>query len=229
MFGLSKSGLKGLAIFTITIMALAFGGKPSTGTIMPMLIVGDIFAVIYYRKSVQWKHLWVLLPWMLAGIIAGTWLGKDLAEEWFRKVMAALIIISVIIMVWWDIRKSFYIPKSPYFGIFLGGIAGVSTMLGNLAGSFTNLYFLALRIPKIHFIGTVAYLYFFTNMAKLPLHIWVWETVTIETGQMYLYVFPFQILGLLTGVYIVKVINENFFRKMILVLTGLGSLLILFR
>ncbi|HMQ08194.1 MAG TPA: sulfite exporter TauE/SafE family protein [Saprospiraceae bacterium] len=229
MFGLSKSGVKGLAIFTITIMAMAFGGRPSTGIVMPMLMVGDIFAITYYRRHVMWKHLLILLPWMLAGILTGAWMGKGIEEDLFIRIMAVLIIISVGIMVWWDIRKSFYIPESRWFGIGLGAAAGISTMLGNLAGSFTNLYFLALRLPKISFIGTAAYLYFFTNLFKLPLHIFMWETISISTAMMYLFVFPFQIIGLVTGVVFIKRINEDFFRKMILLLTALGAILIILR
>ena len=35
LLGISKSGLKGIGIMIVTIMALVFGGKPSTGVLMP--------------------------------------------------------------------------------------------------------------------------------------------------------------------------------------------------
>ena len=34
-------------------MALAFGARESTGLIVPLLLVGDIFAVIYYQTFKQ--------------------------------------------------------------------------------------------------------------------------------------------------------------------------------
>ena len=47
ILGVSKSGIKGIAIIIVTLMALAFGAKESTGLIVPLLIAGDIFAVVY--------------------------------------------------------------------------------------------------------------------------------------------------------------------------------------
>ncbi len=65
LLGTSKSGLKGIAIVIVTLMALVFGSKVSTGIIVPMLMVGDIFAVSYYRGHVQWKHLIKFIPWIV--------------------------------------------------------------------------------------------------------------------------------------------------------------------
>ena len=64
----------------VTIMALVFGSKSSTGIIVPLLIVGDIFAVIYYNRHARWDYLFKLLPWMIAGVLIGVWIGKDLPE-----------------------------------------------------------------------------------------------------------------------------------------------------
>jgi uncharacterized membrane protein YfcA len=71
LLGISKSGLKGIGIIIVTIFALVFGSKISTGVIMPLLVVGDIFAIIYYRRHVQWKYLFKLLPWMVIGVLVG--------------------------------------------------------------------------------------------------------------------------------------------------------------
>ena len=69
LLGNSKAGLKGLSIFNVTLLALAFGARDSTGILMPLLLVGDIFAVIYYNRHAQWKYIWQFLPWMVLGIL----------------------------------------------------------------------------------------------------------------------------------------------------------------
>ena len=118
ILGVSKAGLKGIAIVIMTIMALVFGSKASTGIVMPLLLVGDLFAIIYYRKHVQKKHLLKLIPWMLLGVLIGVFVGKDISENLFKKGMAGIILISVIIMFWWDYRKSNAVPthfSSPLF------------------------------------------------------------------------------------------------------------------
>jgi uncharacterized membrane protein YfcA len=102
-------------------------------------------------------------------------------------------------------------------------------MIGNLAGAFSNIFFLAMRLPKNEFIGTAAWVFFFINLFKLPFHIFVWETITPETLWINAMLLPGVALGLFLGVRLVKVIREGFYRKMILFLTALGALILLFR
>ena len=229
VIGVSKSGIKGIAIIIVTLMALAFGAKRSTGLIVPMLIVGDIFAVTYYNRHTQWKYIVRFLPWMMLGVLIGVLIGKDLPEKTFKLGMAYIILGSVVMMYWWDRRPSKTVPTHWAFAGFMGVMAGITTMIGNLAGAFSNIFFLAMRLPKNQFIGTAAWLFLFINLFKLPFHIFVWETITPETLVINLKLLPGIVLGLIAGVKLVKVIQEDFYRKMILVLTALGAVLILLR
>lgn len=227
--GVSKSGIKGIAIIIVTFMALAFGAKNSTGLIVPLLIVGDIFAVIYYNRHTQWKYIVRFLPWMMVGVLIGVLIGKDLDEDTFKIGMAFIILGSVIMMYWWDRRKSKTVPSHWAFAGFMGVMAGITTMIGNLAGAFANIFFLAMRLPKNEFIGTAAWLFLIINVFKLPFHIWSWGTITRESLLIDLRLIPGIFIGLYVGVRLVKIIQETFYRKMILILTALGAILILFR
>ena len=229
VIGVSKAGIKGIAIITVTLMALAFGAKESTGLIVPLLIACDIFAVIYYNRHTQWKYIIRFLPWMMAGVLIGVLVGKDLDETTFKYGMAAIILGSVIMMYWWDKRPSKTVPTHWAFAGFMGIMAGITTMIGNLAGAFSNIYFLAMRLPKNEFIGTAAWLFFIINLFKLPFHIWSWGTITPETLLIDLKLLPGILIGLFVGVRLVKIIKEDFYRKMILLLTAVGAVLILFR
>ncbi len=214
-------------MITVTLMALAFGAKESTGLMVPMLIVGDMFAVIYYNKHVQWEYLKRFLPWMMSGVLIGVVLGKDLDEDTFKLGMAVIILFSVALMYWWDTRKSKVVPTHWAFASFIGIMAGITTMIGNLAGAFSNIFFLAMRLPKNQFIGTAAWLFFIINIFKMPFHIFVWKTVTINSLLTNLLMVPAIILGFWLGVHVVDRIKEAFYRKMILVLTAIGAVLIL--
>lgn len=229
LLGVSKSGIKGIGVFIVTLMAMVFGSKISTGIVMPMLIVGDVFAVIYYKRHAQWKYIFILIPWMILGVLIGVWLGKDLPEVAFKRLMAVIILGSVGLMYWSEKRNNDYMPESKIFGAMMGSLAGFTTMVGNLAGPIANIYFLLMRFPKNHFIGTAAYLFFVINLFKLPFHIFSWETITTDTIIINLKVLPIQILGLVAGVYLVKKINEAMYRKMILALTAIGAIMIFAR
>ena len=229
ILGISKAGIKGIGIIIVTLMALAFGAKESTGLMVPLLIVGDIFAVVYYNRHAQWKYIIRFLPWMIFGLLIGVLIGKDLPEKSFKYGMSAIILASVILMYWWDIRKSKAVPQHPAFAGFTGIMAGFTTMIGNLAGAFSNIYFLAMRLPKNVFIGTAAWLFLIINTIKLPFHIFVWKTITKESLLIDLKLIPAVLIGLLIGIRLVKIIQEKYYRKMILILTAIGAILILFR
>src|SRR3954470_9583012 len=111
IIGLSKAGLKGIDMLNVTIMAIVFGGKASTGIVLPLLCAADIMAVIYYHRHAQWPHFWKLVPWMALGILIGVFVGKDLNEFYFRKVMAVIIICTVIIILFMELRKKVTIPN----------------------------------------------------------------------------------------------------------------------
>lgn len=229
VIGLSKAGIKGIAIVNVTLMALAFSAKASTGIVVPLLVVGDIFAVIYYNRHANWWYIVRFLPWIIVGILIGVFIGNDLDEGIFKIAMAIIILVSVGMMYWWDRRKSKAVPTHWAFAGFVGTIAGITTMIGNLGGAFSNIYFLAMRVPKNEFIGTAAWLFLIINVLKLPLHIFVWETITTETLLFDLKLIPGIVLGILVGFRLVKLIKEDFYRKMILVLTALGAVMILIR
>ncbi len=110
LLGVAKSGIKGLAVLIVTGLALVYGAKESTGILMPMLICGDIMAVIYYKRHVKWIYLIKLLPWMILGVLTGVVLGKDLPEDLFKSGMAFIILISVIMMYYWERKKKERFP-----------------------------------------------------------------------------------------------------------------------
>ncbi len=210
-------------------MALAFEAKESTGIVVPLLIFGDVFAVIYYNRHAQWSYIIRFLPWMIFGILIGVLLGNDLDEQAFKIGMAVIILVSVGMMYWWDRRKSKTVPTHWLFAGTVGTIAGITTMIGNLGGAFSNIYFLAMRVPKNEFIGTAAWLFLIINIIKLPFHIFIWETISTETLLFDLKLIPGIILGIIVGIKVVKQIKDDFYRKMILVLTALGAIVIFFK
>lgn len=227
--GVAKAGIKGIGIVIITLLALVFGSKASTGIVLVLLMIGDIMAVIYYKRHAEWKYLIQLLPWMAIGVVIGAYVGKDLPEETFKQGMAVIIFVMVIMMFWWETRKNQPVPEHWFFGGFMGLLAGFTTMIGNLAGPVVNIFFLMMRLPKNNFIGTAAWLFFVINIFKFPFHFFVWETANANSLMINLYLAPAVVLGFWLGTKLVARINEQLYRNMILVLTALGAVIIFFK
>jgi len=207
--GLAKAGLKGIEMLTVTLMAIVFGGKASTGIVLPLLCVADIGAVLYYNRHAQWKYFWKLIPWMAAGILIGVYAGKDMDETVFRKIMALIIFVTVIIMVMMEIRKIVTVPANLLFVSLTGLTAGFTTMLGNLAGAFANIYFLAMRMPKNNFIGTAAWVFLIINLFKLPFQVLFWKNINSTSLQTDLLLLPALVLGFWAGIKIVARIKDD--------------------
>ena len=166
---------------------------------------------------------------MVVGVLLGVYWGNDISEVLFKQIMAFFILATVLVMIWMDRTKTFGIPKHWAFSSSMGLLSGITSMIGNLAGSFTSIYLLAIRLPKNEFIGTAAWLFFIINVFKLPFHIFVWKTISKETLTLNLLLSPAILIGFYLGIKLVKVINNNLYRKLVLVVTALGALIILLK
>jgi uncharacterized protein len=226
IIGLSKAGLKGIDMLNVTIMTLVFGGKASTGIVLPLLCVADILAVKYYHRHAQWPHVIKLMPWMVIGILVGVFVGKDLNEAIFRKVMASIIVLTVVIILVIEFRKTVIVPGNKMFTAGMGLVSGFTTMLGNLAGAFSNIYFLAMRLPKNDFIGTGAWIFLLINLFKLPFQVFYWKNITATSLLTDLALVPFLILGFWCGIKLVAKIKDDLYRQVVIVLTLIGAIFI---
>lgn len=229
ILGLAKAGLKGIDMLNVTIMAFVFGGKSSTGVVLPLLCAADIAAVIYYHRHAQWKHFWKLVPWMGMGILIGVYAGKDMDEVLFRKIMAVIIVITILIVVLMEVKKGKVISHHPLFASATGIAAGFTTMLGNLAGAFANVYFLAMRMPKNDFIGTAAWVFLTVNLFKLPFQVFFWKNITVNSLKIDLLLLPALALGFVCGIKITEQLKDNSYRRLVMLLTLAGAVVIFLR
>ncbi len=229
MIGMSKAGIKGLGMILVVLMATTFGGKASTGLVIPMLSMADLMAVRYYRRDVTWRYIWQLLPAAIVGVLLGVWIGQGINDETFKDIMA-WIVISGLFMIIWQERRPIpeHIIQHPIVGGIAGLLGGFTTMVGNAAGPVMAVYLLAMRLPKNQFIGTAAWFFLIINLFKMPFHIWVWETVNWSSFQLNLFALPAILLGFLIGISIVRRIPEQAFRYFIIIVTAITAIRMLF-
>ena len=134
--------------------------------------------------------------------------------------------LTVIIMVAMEIRKTMIIPSNKFFAASMGLVSGFTTMLGNLAGAFSNIYFLALRLPKNDFIGTAAWVFLAMNFFKFPFQVFYWKNITGTSLKTDLLLLPALILGFWAGLRIVEKIRDDNYRKVVIILTLIGAVFI---
>lgn len=227
MIGMSKTGINGLGTLVVPLMAFAFGGMPSSGLVLPMLVMADVFGVIYYHRSASFKTLLRVLPWAVVGITVGLITGKAISPVQFKQLIGVLLILSLVIMVWseYNSKRANALNKHPkWFAVPFGIIGGFSTMIGNAAGPIMSVYLLSKNLPKNEFIGTAAWFFFLVNLFKMPLQIWGWHNITPETLRFNLMLLPAIALGAYLGIKLVKLISDKVYRWFVLVATFVSSL-----
>jgi uncharacterized membrane protein YfcA len=226
LIGMAKAGVSGTGMAIIPVMAMIFGGKNSTGIVLPMLIMADVFAVRYYSRHAEWQHVLRVMPWAMIGVFVALAIGNYVSDRVFKSVLSLSVLTGVTLMIWQDFSKSMIMPEGGWLAVTLGLAGGFATMIGNAAGPIMALYLLSMRIPKYVFIGTGAWFFLLINLFKVPLHVFVWHTITIKTLAFNVLLAPTIIAGVFIGIQIVKVIPEKLYRLLVIGTTIVSSLLL---
>ncbi|MCM8789053.1 MAG: sulfite exporter TauE/SafE family protein [Candidatus Omnitrophica bacterium] len=219
--GASKTGIPGLGMLSITMAAFVIPARLSTGVILPMLILGDIFAVAYYRRHAKWKILLRLIPWATIGIIAG-FLALGRMDDQQLKPIIGFIVLLILGFNEADILNSWNIPAKWWFAAAIGLSAGFTTMIANAAGSIMIIYLLAMRLPKQEFIGTGAWYFFLLNWFKVPFSASL-GLINPDSLMLNFKIAPAIIAGSFSGVYLLKVIPQKAFELIIKILTVIAA------
>jgi len=227
LIGMSKTGVHGAGMVAVPLLATVFGGKLSSGILLPILCLADILGVFYYHRHASWPHLWKLFPWAAGGTLLGTWVGAYIDDESFKMMMAVIIFVSVIIMIWLEGDKKESIPNYIWFAALMGIAGGFTSMVGNLAGAVMAIYLLAMRLPKNAFIGTTAWFFMVVNWFKVPFHVFAWETINLNTFLFDLITIPAIVLGAYLGVKIVQRFSEKTYRFFIIGMTVVAAIMML--
>ncbi len=226
--GLTKTGISGLGLIFVPIMAFAFGAKASTGVLLPMLSMGDVFGVAYYRQHAVFSHLFRLAPWALLGLASGVTVGSGLPDKQFKLLLGIMVLILVGLMIWNETRKDKEkVPTGWWFHALAGVTAGFTTMVGNASGPVMSLYLLSMRLPKNEFIGTSAWFFLVINLIKIPLQILFWHNIDLTSLIIDLTALPAIALGAFVGLKIVGKIPEGPFKVLVLSMSALTAVALL--
>ena len=224
LVAVGKTGVPGIGIVVVPLMAICFPAKASTGMLLPLLAVADIFAVAYYRRHAKWSHVLRLLPWALLGIGTGSVIIRYISDTQLKPVIGFIVLTILIVNFVRNRKKEIEssIPTHWLFAATLGFAAGLTTQLANAAGPIMIIYLLAMRLPKNEFIGTGAWYFLILNWLKIPLFV-MDGRITVDSVTADLYVIPFIFLGALLGIAVLKKIPQKGFNITVQILAMLAA------
>jgi uncharacterized membrane protein YfcA len=181
LIGFSKSAVPGMAVVFVPIFAEVLPARASTCAILPLLILGDVLAVVFWRRHAVWRHILRLIPWTLAGIAAGWLLMGRVDERLMRPVLGAALIFIVAANAGFYVRRALVARRGVaveemvsgawWFSALFGLAGGAVSMISNAAGSILTVYLISMRLPRNEFIGTSAWYFLIVNVIKVPFSI----------------------------------------------------------
>jgi uncharacterized membrane protein YfcA len=229
MVGTTKTGMPGLGILIVPLMALVLPTRQSTGILLGILILADLFAITYHRRNARWGHVLRLLPVAFAGIVAGYFGLKFVNDQQLKPVIGGIVLIMLGVNYWRTRIKGedAPVPTQWWFAAALGFMAGVTTMMANAAGPVMIIYLLAMRLPKVEFVGTGAWFFFVVNWLKVPFSANL-DLMTAESVKLNLMMLPFIAIGAVSGIFLLKRIPQKAFNAIVQVLAAAAAIKLLF-
>ena len=223
--GFAKSGFAGVSLVHVLVFIFLFGARESTGIVLPMLIVGDIMAVVAFRQHARWDYIRRLLPPAILGVVAGWWIMQQLSDSAFKPLIGVIILALTALQLirLWQPRLYEKVPHRLWFAWLMGLLAGVTTMVANAAGPIMALFLIAVSLPKFELVGTSAWFFFVINCIKVPFSV---KLGLIHPGTLLFNatLIPFIAAGLFTGRWCVSRIHQRLFDALLLVFAAAAAL-----
>jgi uncharacterized protein len=223
LVGVAKTGITGLSLLFVALFAAIMPAKQATGVVLPLLIMGDFVAFFLFRRHANWSHVWRLVPWAAAGVVIGFFALGRMNDHQARLAIGTIVIGLSLLHVLRRARSAEATPSHPpWFAWVIGILAGFTSLVSNASGPLMVIYLLAMRLPKMEYMGTGAAFFLLMNLFKLPFMMSL-GLVTHDSLRLNMILAPAVLLGTVVGRWLLGRINQRVFENIALALTLLAG------
>lgn len=231
LVGISKTALPGINTLSIAAFAAILPARESTGALLLLLIVGDVFALLSYRRHADWATLLKLIPAVATGLVLGALFLAVADDGWVRRVIGVILLLIIAFTLWRRARQQrVAVDTAARSGLLArvgyGSLGGFTTMVANAGGPVMSMYFLAARFPVQAFLGTAAWFFAVINLVKVPVSISL-GLITPHTLVLDLLLVPGVVVGAIIGRWIALRIKQRAFEWAVVACTALGAVYLL--
>ncbi|AZM74250.1 sulfite exporter TauE/SafE family protein [Streptomyces sp. KPB2] len=233
LVGFSKTAVSGANTVSLAIFAAVLPARASTGILLPVLIAGDVLAVLTYRRHAHWPTLWRLFPAVGVGVVVGTLFLVWADDAVVRTSIGVILLFMAGVTVWRrrqadaagrpdEVASRTGRAKARSYGV----LGGFTTMVANAGGPVMSMYLLSAGFRKLGFLGTSAFFFLIVNVSKLPFS----AGLGLIDGHSLLLdavLVVFVVPGALLGKWAVNRINQRLFERLVIAATVVGGLQLL--
>lgn len=169
IMGLSKGGLAGIGVLALPLMTLAVSPMQGAAIMLPILIVQDIVGVWAFRKTIDRRNLYILLPSAAFGVAIGYLLAAQMPDAIIAMVVGIISIVFGARRFYLDTRLTPPPARSADVlpGLFWGACCGFTSMISHSGAPPFQVYVLPQKLPHDIFIGTSAVVFAVINWMKV--------------------------------------------------------------
>ncbi|EFL42832.1 sulfite exporter TauE/SafE family protein [Streptomyces griseoflavus] len=233
LVGFSKTAVSGANTVSLAIFAAVLPAKASTGVLLPILIAGDVLAVLTYRRHAHWPTLWKLFPAVAAGVVAGTLFLVWADDGIVRTSIGAILLMMAGVTVWRRrtadaagepdaVTTRAGRAKARSYGV----LGGFTTMVANAGGPVMSMYLLSAGFRKLGFLGTSAFFFLIVNTSKLPFSAGL-GLIDADSLLLDAVLVLFVVPGAFLGRWAVNRINQRLFERLVIAATVVGGVQLL--
>lgn len=229
LVGINKTGIPAFGIVVVVMFAQFFPASVASAAVLPLLCLGDVLAVIWYRRSANWRFVGRLLPWALVGLALGALTVRLISDNAVLSVVIGLVILLVQLLSLVSTGMKQAVERyrgSTAMAALFGILAGFTTQVANAAGPVMAIYLLLMNFSKEEYIGSAAWYFLILNWLKLPLFA-LDGRLSPEVLRMVPGMLPFLVLGAALGVVILHKLPHKWFQRVIQVFVFAGALRLL--
>lgn len=223
MIGFAKGGFGGLGALLTPILALVLPVASAVGVLLPMLMVGDVFAVYMYWKEWDLDLVKRMLPAGVVGALAGTFLLSSVSPDGLRIILGIFVLVSVAYKFLSDRIQALRYEPRPWHAPAAGLLSGVASGMFNSGGPPFNAYLLLQKLQARPFIATTAIYFALLNLIKVPGFLYT-GVLNLSLLFSLWWVFPFIPVGIWVARRTLTRLSPSAFEGIIVVLLIFSSL-----
>src|SRR5215207_143290 len=223
MIGLAKGGFGGLGALLTPILALVLPVTSAVGVLLPMLMVGDVFAVYMYWKEWDLDLVKRMLPAGIVGALAGTFLLSAVPPDGLRIMLGVFVLITLAYKFLSDRIQAIRYEPRPWHAPAAGMLSGVASGMFNSGGPPFSSYLLLQKLQARPFIATSALFFALLNLIKVPGFLYT-GILNVSLLLSLWWVFPFIPVGIWVARMTLTRISPSAFEWIIVALLIFSSL-----
>jgi hypothetical protein len=229
LVSVSKGGLGGMAgTLSAPLMSLVMPVNEVLGLLLPIMLLADVFSIIFHWKKWNKRLVWLLLPGAVIGVTIGTYFIVNVSAQVLKIGLAVISLLFVIYKIFEKkLIGSANYKEQNWHGWLAGSTAGFTSAIAHSGVPPISIYLMLHNVTPQVFIATSVLFYAILNWVKVPYYFFT-DLFDFKLMGQTSWVLPIVPFGVWFGRWLALKVPKQVFDNIILVLLVITAFILLF-